>query len=97
MLMVGLVLQGLHHTSICLSLKCSSQALLAVQITTGYAMDWNKRPYPVEGQTTPHSGQRRGTMPVVKQFVGDFVTNSGLSVRSCLLCSDIAVSCQRFS
>lgn len=57
-------------------------------------MDWNRSPIQWKGNYTSQWAEA-GTMPVVKQFVGDFVTNSGLSVGSCLPCSDIAVSCQR--
>jgi hypothetical protein len=45
-------------------------------------MDWNKSPIQWKGNYTSQWAEA-GTMPVVKQFVGDFVTNSGLSVGSC--------------
>jgi hypothetical protein len=63
-----------------------------VQITAGYATGWDKSPIQWKGNYTSQWAEA-GTMPVVKQFVGDFVTDSGLSVGFCLACSDIAVSC----
>lgn len=71
LILVGDSIMRLHFHS----LAC----LMRSQITTGYAMDWNRSPIQWKGNYTSQWAEA-GTMPVVKQFVGDFVTNSGLSV-----------------
>lgn len=49
------------------------------QITWGNATDWGKSAIRWKGDYTAQWAEA-GTMPVVKQFVGDFITSTGFEV-----------------
>ncbi len=52
---------------------------LAAQITSGFATDWSKSSIRWQGNYTSDWAER-GTVPLTKQFVGDFVTSTGFQV-----------------